>query len=195
MNSKLVLKLAAIPAVIVAAVAASPAIAQTPYVELGVGRSHASVDCAGTTSCDRDGTAVRAIVGYEFAPQWAVEASVADLGRVRAAGNVPGVGNVQAKVSLRSVGLGVAGTLPLSDSWSFVGRLGVASNRTSISGTALGQSASDSQRKTAATAGLALHYALSKTASVGLTLDRTEAEYDGEKAAVVAFGVGARWRF
>lgn len=182
-------------ATLVAAFASAPAGAQGFYAELGGGRSRADVDCAGTTTCDRDGTFVRGLVGYAFSPNWAAELSLASLGRVEASAVVPGVGTVQTSAKLRSAGLGVAATLPFSESWALTGRLGVASNQTSVSGSALGTSVSESERNTAAYAGIALGYALSKTTSLGLNLDRTEAEFGGEKFAVVSLGIGARWSF
>lgn len=173
----------------------TPALAQDLYAELGLGASKADVDCSGTTQCDRTGTFVRAIVGYEFAPNWAAEVSFADLGRVKASANVPLVGNVQTSAKLRSIGFGVAGTVPLSDTIGLTGRLGLASNKTSISGSAAGRSASDSETNTAPYAGVALSYAMSKQVSLSLTLDRTQAEYGDDRMAVVAAGAGVRVRF
>ena len=178
-----------------AAMSSAPVAAQNLYVEVGAGRSRASVDCTGTSACDRSGSFVRGILGYEFMPNWALEVSLADLGRVNASGSLAGGGTVQTSAKLRSAGIGVAGSLPLSDSFALIGRLGVASNKTSVRGTAMGASVNDSERHTAAYVGMALNYALSQTSSVGLTVDRTQAEFDGSKSTVVAVGVGARFRF
>lgn len=182
-------------ATVAAAFASAPAAAQGVYAELGAGGSRADVDCAGTTTCDREDRFVRGVLGYTFTPNWAAELSLADLGRVKASALVPGFGEVQTSIKLRSVGLGVAATLPLGESLALTGRFGVASNKTSVSGSALGVSVSDSDRNTTAYAGMALRYALSKSTSVGLNLDRTEAEFDGEKAAVVTYGIAARYAF
>jgi len=175
--------------------AQAPALAQNTYLELGAGRSKADVDCSGTTRCEDQATAVRLIAGYGFAPNWAAELVLADLGRIEAAGFVPGVGTVQANARLRSVGLGVAGSWPISDALSFTARLGVAANRTRISGTALGQSAAESESNTTAYGGLALAYAFTPAWSANLTLDRTQAEFQGEKADVTSAGLALRFRF
>jgi OOP family OmpA-OmpF porin len=177
------------------AVSSSPAFAQGLYAEIGAGRSHARADCAGTSQCDRNGAFVRGILGYEFTPNWALEVTLADLGRIQATATVPGVGSVQASARMRSFGIGAAGTWPLSEAFSMTGRLGIASNKTSVGGSAVGVSVSDSERKTVPYAGIALNCALSKTTSVGLSVDRTEAGYAGEKLAVLALGLGARFRF
>jgi len=182
-------------AIAAATLLALPAFAQSTYVDLAVGQSKVNIDCAGTTSCDDSGTLARAIVGYEFAPNWAAELTLAQLGKVKVAANVPPVGNVRVTAKLRSIGLGVAGTLPLNDAFAFTGRLGVASNKTSFSGSAAGISATDSETNTVPYAGIGLSYALSKTLSASLSLDRTQAEYDGEKASVTSVGVGVKWRF
>jgi OmpA-OmpF porin, OOP family len=184
-----------IAAALVAALSSTPTRAQGIYVELDAGRSRVHADCAGTTSCDRDGTFVRAALGYQLTPHWAVEIALADLGRIEAAAEVPVVGTVQTSARLRSAGLGVAATLPLSDTFSLTGRVGVASNKVTVSGSGAGASLRDSERHTTAMAGVALHYAWSKTTSLGLGVHRTEAEYGGTKNAVVAAGVGVRVGF
>ena len=121
--------------------------------------------------------------------------TLADFGRLEAEGTVPGVGTVQTRARLRSAGLGVATTLPLGSAFAMTGRLGVASYKTSVSGNAAGASASDSETHTAAYVGAALSYAWSKSTSFSLTLDRAEAQYGGEKYAVVAAGLGVKVRF
>ena len=177
------------------ALLALPALAQNNYVEIGAGRSDASVDCAGTISCDNTDTYLRAIVGYSFTPTWAVELSLAHLGRIKASADMPGLGRVDASARLRSVGLGVAASWPVSDAVSFTARLGIASNRTSVSGSAAGQSTSDAENNAAPYVGVALGYAFSPTWTASLTLDRTQAEFQGEKAAVVTAGLALRWKF
>jgi OmpA-OmpF porin, OOP family len=174
---------------------ALPAFAQTTYLDMSVGRSKANVDCAGTTSCEDTGTLARAAFGYTFAPNWAAELTLAQLGKLKAAGNVPGVGNVQATATLRSIGLGVAGTLPLNDAFALTARLGVASNKTSLSGSAAGVNASDSDTHTAPYAGIGLNYALTSAISATLSASRTQVRYDGEKASVTSAGLGLQWRF
>lgn len=178
-----------------AALLAVPALAQNDYVEIGAGRSDARVDCAGTISCDNTDTYLRAIAGYSFTPTWAMELSLAHLGRIKAAANVPGLGRVDASARLLSLGFGVAASWPVSDAVSFTARLGIASNRTSVSGSAAGQGTSDSENNAAPYAGLALGYAFSPTWTASLTLDRTQAEFQGEKSGVVTAGLALRWRY
>lgn len=173
----------------------SPAIAQNGYVELGAGRSHADADCSGTTTCDRDGTAVRGVLGFELTPNWALEVALADLGRLKATAEVPGIGTAATTARLRSAGVGVAGTLPLGDAFAVTARLGVASNRTSVSASAAGASIQESETNTAAYAGAAVRYALSRRTALALTVDRTEAEYGGDKTPVVALGLSLRLSF
>jgi OmpA-OmpF porin, OOP family len=177
------------------ALLALPALAQNAYFELGAGRSDASVDCTGTSSCDDSDSFVRATAGYQFAPNWAVEFSVAQLGRIKAAAFVPGIGTVEATARLRSVGLGVAGSWPLADTLSLTTRLGVASNRTTLSGSASGRTGSDGDTNAAPYVGLALGYAFTPAWTASLTLDRTQAEYQGDKATVSTAGLALRYRF
>ncbi len=182
-------------AIAAAAALSLPVFAQSLSIDVAVGQSKVDIDCAGTTRCDDSDTLARAILGYEFAPNWTAELTLAQLGKFSVAANVPPVGNVQVTGKVRSVGLGVAGVLPLNDSFAFTGRLGVASNKTSFSGSAAGISATDSETHTAPYAGIGLSYALSKTVSASLNLDRTQVEYQGDKASVTSVGLGVKWRF
>ena len=165
------------------------------YGELGLGQSKASVDCAGTISCDDKGVFFRAIIGYEFTPDVSLELSAARLGRIKAAALVPPFGRVDINASLRSIGLGVAGQLPLNDQWSLTGRLGVASNKTSVSGNVGGSTGGDSETSTQPYLGLAVNYAIDKRTQLSATVDRNRIEYSGEKSSVTTLGVAARWRF
>lgn len=166
-----------------------------PYVELATGASDIRLDCSGTAACDTSAAFGRLTAGYAFTPQWAVELSAGQFGKTTASLDVPGVGRVDASGTVRGIGLGVAGRQALTDSLALTGRLGVASNQTEIRGTAAGGSVSESQRNTAPYAGIGLQYSLSQQLVLGLVLDRTDAEFDGEKAAVTMLGLGLRLQF
>lgn len=58
--------------------------------------------------------------GLQFNPTWGLELGYTDLGRDRTAG-------------IKSWSLAGTGTMPLSDTWSLLGKLGVASNRSRLS--------------------------------------------------------------
>lgn len=166
-----------------------------PYVELGAGMSRADVDCAGTIRCDDTSPQARVTAGWSFSDSLAAEVTLAQIGKLSASAVVPVVGRVDADVRLRQAGIGVASRLPLTDTLALTARLGVASNQTRVSGTAGGMRTSDSQRNTAAYAGIGLSYALTPTVALGLNVEGTRVRYDGEHANVTMAGLSVRTRF
>jgi len=85
-------------------------------------------DCA----ADDTGSAFKLFAGYQFAPWFSLEASVADLGDVSATlsgrTRVDGVridGNADIELSLKGIGLDAILTAPLTPRFSIFGRLGV----------------------------------------------------------------------
>ncbi len=166
-----------------------------PYVELGAGMSRADVDCAGTIRCDDTSAQARVTAGWSFGDSLAAEVTLAQIGKLSASAVVPMVGRVDADVRLRQAGIGVASRLPLTDTLALTARLGVASNQTRVSGTAGGMRTSDSQRNTAAYAGIGLSYALTPTVALGLNVEGTRVRYDGEDANVTMAGLSVRTRF
>ena len=169
--------------------AANPA---ASYAEAAAGLSRGSVDCTGTSQCDRSSSFGRLTVGHEFAPGLAAEFSLGKWGTLQAAGDLPGIGRVQARVQARGVGLGLASSTALGSGWALTARLGVASNQARITGTALGSTTRNSERSTVPYAGLGLRYRLGDRVSIGAQVDRTRVTAEGDKATLTMTGVSLR---
>ena len=97
-------------AALCAGFAAPPAAAQM-YLGLG----------AGAARTDTHQTSYKLYGGYQFSPNWGLELGYNDLGRYLGARS-------------ESWTLAGTGTLPVTNNWSLLGKLGVAANRTEFSG-------------------------------------------------------------
>jgi OOP family OmpA-OmpF porin len=152
--------------------AAAGAAQAQPYVLLSAGSARLNVDCTGTTSCDSRGTGFKVMGGWKFLPSLAAEVGYFDYGKAKAS-----AGGVTAEIATTGFGAGVAFLQDISTDWNFAGRLGVASVKTKISGTAGGASGSDSSTNTAPYAGLSIGYKLSKTVSIDAAWDLGRSKY------------------
>lgn len=115
---------------IAAAFVAAPAFAQG-YIGAGLGSSKISGFDFGTVSGGNANKGLAKIYGgFQFTPNWGLEAQYSTLGSrdITTAGIATG--------SFRASQFGIAGTgtLPLSSSFSLLGKLGVSANR--VNGTA-----------------------------------------------------------
>ncbi len=97
------------------------------YLKLGVGQSHLKVDGA---SADKTSAAIA--FGQMMSPTWGYEVGYLHVGKWSGSETD---GNVTDSVSLRTQALyaAVVGNLPLSDSFSLFGKLGVTANRSKVS--------------------------------------------------------------
>lgn len=174
--------------------AASGAHAQG-YVGVAAAATHYNADCAGTTSCDNSGTGGKVYGGYKFGTSGlALEGFYADFGKARAVVQF-GTTNVSASLKGTSLGAALAYHAPLGESFTFSGRLGVASNKMKISGTTTGLSFSDDESKANAYVGLSLGYKVSKNVSIDAHVDSTRFEYDGEGMNARQLGLGVTFSF
>ncbi|MEJ5999325.1 OmpA family protein [Paucibacter soli] len=112
------------------------------YGGLGVGASRARIDqdritaglaSAGlvTTDFSRDerGRAYSVFGGYQLSRNFGVEAGFVDLGKFGFAATTTPAGSLAGQIRLQGLHLDLVGTLPLTDRFSLLGRLGVQSTR------------------------------------------------------------------
>jgi opacity protein-like surface antigen len=114
---------------------AGPAIADS-YIGGGIGES----------KTDHSQSSWKLYGGVQFNPTWGIELGYNDLGRDRTAG-------------IKSWTFAGTGTAPLNDTWSLIGKLGVASNRSR---------SANSSNHTDTLVGVGIGYAVSKTVGVRL---------------------------
>jgi OOP family OmpA-OmpF porin len=160
-------KIAAATALVIASSAAFAAQPNTFYAGADVGRT--KID-----DVDHD-TSVGAFVGYNFHQNFAVEAGfrrLADLD-YRVAG-------VNANVRADQYALSVVGSLPVGESFSVYGRLGL--NRLEAKGSAGGFSAKDSETK--ALYGVGVSYAFTPAVSARLEVQKPASDATNVSAGV-----------
>jgi outer membrane protein W len=161
------------------------------YVSAAVGQSHVNADCSGVASCDNNDTAYRATGGYTFGNGLSAELGYISFGKAKASN--PGL---SAELKADAVTLGVAYRAALSPNWGLGVRGGIASVKTTVSGTiAAFGSGSDSQTKAQPYFGIGASYAVTSKFSIEANADFSRAQFDDEKGDVRALTLGARYAF
>ena len=179
---------------ILAGLAGSAAFAQAPtgwYGGASIGRSAATIDSdairsglsrsgLATTSIeerDRD-TAYKLFGGYQFGPHLGVEAGFFDLGSFGYTARTTPAGTLGGDIRVKGLNLDLVGTLPLTERFSVLGRVGVAHTRTSGSFAASGAAAvpygsnSPSARATMPKLGVGVAYQFTEALSLRLEAER-----------------------
>jgi OmpA-OmpF porin, OOP family len=175
--------------------ALSAAASAQGYGVLSVGMSKHSVDCGGTTSCDKSGTAYKILGGYKFTPLIAGEIGYFDFGK-----STLKVGSDSLDVKVSGFGAGVALHGNLSPSWTAVGRLGLAQMKTKLTASVAGVgSGSDSDDNANLYGGLGIGYRVSNNVTIDGAWDFSRGEYKknglDESGNVNAFSLGLTFSF
>lgn len=108
-----------------------------PYGGLSLGRSHAKIDEPGinanllsggltTTGMTRDesSTAYKLFGGYQFNRYFALEGGYFNLGKFGFTSTTVPAGALDGRIKLQGLNLDLVGTLPFSERWSAIGRVG-----------------------------------------------------------------------
>lgn len=107
------------------------------YFGLSAGESQTTIDnvritqellssgfTTNTLSEDRRDPGYKAFVGFPITPSWAVEAGYFDLGRFGFTAQTTPAGTLTGTARIQGVNLDLVGTLPITDRWSLLGRVG-----------------------------------------------------------------------
>ena len=140
-------------------------------VDVGSGKirlSNCGVGGCGSSSKDND-TVGGVLLGYQYNKNLAVEAKYTGGGKWV---NAAGTGDVK-NDAFALVAVGIA---PMTDSFSLYGKLGIASNQTKVSNTAV-MGVQDT-RRTAATYGVGAQYNATPTVGIRLGYDRYSGKAD-----------------
>lgn len=117
------------------------------YVGVSAGESQSAIDNARITqdllgsgftlSENRRDTGYKAYVGFPITPNWAVEAGYFDLGRFGFTASTTPAGTLTGTARIQGLNLDLVGTLPITDRWSLLGRVGAtyADTQDNFSGT------------------------------------------------------------
>ncbi len=118
---------------------------------------------SGITGHDTRDAAWRLFGGYQFNRHWALELGYFDLGRFGFKSSIFPTGFVNGELKVRGDSLDLVGSLPVTDNFSIIGRIGAHYSRTQAAfngtGSASFVSSNPSTRKTNVKAGLGLQYA------------------------------------
>ena len=198
-----------------AVVASSTAIADDSglYGGANIGRSNATIDNARITSGlansglnttsianrDRD-TAYKIYGGYQFNKYIGLEAGYFDLGKFGFTANTLPLGTLNGNIGLRGFNLDAVGTLPLSERFSALGRIGInnAQARDSFTGTGAVNVANPNPSKwdTNYKLGVGVQYAFNDALAMRAEMERYRInDAIGNKGHVDVFSVGLVYKF
>jgi OOP family OmpA-OmpF porin len=200
-----------------AAMAAPAAMAQDTgwYAGGSIGRTGATIDddrirgglagqgLATTSIEDRErDNGFKAFGGYQFNRNIGVEAGYFDLGKFGYTARTTATGSLTGDMTVKGLNLDLVGTLPITDRFSVLGRVGVTSARTEGNFSATGAarvpdaSANSSQRFTNAKWGAGLAYAFTDALSMRLEAERYRINDSvGNRGHVDMLSVGLVYRF
>ncbi len=154
----------------------------------------------GPLSVDERGNAYKIYLGFPMSPNWAVEAGYFNLGRFGFDGSTTPPGTVSGSAKIQGLNLDLVGTLPITDRWSLLGRVGAAyaETQSSISGTGAGEVAasSASKRDTHYKYGFGTQYAFTPALTLRLEGERYRVNnMVGQHSDVDLISLGLIYRF
>jgi OmpA-OmpF porin, OOP family len=161
-------------------------------IDVGTARSGTPNNVSAAPSISKNRTVAGVLGGYQFNQYWGVEAQYTGAGKVDAS-----QGATSSSAKADAWGLDAVGTLPLSDTFSLYGKLGVASTKTSVSSTV--PPGITGATRTAATYGAGLQYNASSSIGIRLGWDRygartTKAGANSDYNSNV-YSIGALYKF
>ena len=183
------------------------------YMGIGAGESKAKFNhdaavqnalgagvAAGPLTVDQRGNAYKAYLGFPMTPNWAVETGYFNLGRFGFDGTTTPAGTVNGTAKVQGLNLDLVGTLPITDRWSLLGRVGAAYSETKggLDGTGAGTVAASSTKKrdTHYKFGFGTQYAFTPAVTVRLEGERYQVnDLVAQKAFIDLISVGLVYRF
>lgn len=155
---------------------------------------------AGALNEDERGNAYKTFIGVPLSHNWAVEAGYFDLGRFGFGAATFPAGTVTGTARIQGLNLDLVGTLPITERWSLLGRVGAAYAETkgSFGGTgASGVSAlSSNKRDTHYKYGFGTEYAFTPALTMRLEGERYHVnDVIGQRENVDLISVGLVYRF
>lgn len=183
------------------------------YMGLGAGESKARIDSdriqqgllneglsTNTLTEDNRGNGYKAFLGFPIHPNWAVETGYFDLGRFGFNANTTPLGSLTGTARIRGLNLDLVGTLPVTDRWSLIGRVGAAYAQTqdhfSGTGAVLVTDPSPSRRETNYKFGFGTQYAFTPALSMRLEAERYRVnDAVGSHGDIDLYTLGLVYRF
>ena len=183
------------------------------YMGISAGESKAHIDNARITQGlsgaglttdslteDRRDTGYKAFIGFPMNPFWAIETGYFDLGRFGFTANTTPAGSLTGSARIRGLNLDLVGTLPITDRWSLLGRVGAAYAQTAdtFSGTGAVSvtNPSPTKRETNYKYGFGTQYAFTPALTLRLEGERYRVnDAVGHRGDVDLISLGLVYRF
>ena len=183
------------------------------YMGIGAGESKAKFNhdaavqnalgagvVANPLTVDERGNAYKIYLGFPITPNWAVETGYFNLGRFGFDTSTTPAGTLNGSAKVQGLNLDLVGTMPITDRWSLLGRVGAAYAETqgSISGTGAGEigASSSHKRDTHYKFGFGTQYAFTPALTVRLEGERYQVnDLVAQKAFVDLISVGLVYRY
>lgn len=185
------------------------------YGGASVGRTRATIDDERITRAlagqgftassieDRDGDrGFKVFGGYQFTPNFGLEAGYFDLGEFGYTARTTPPGSLTGDIRVKGLHVDLVGTLPLTQRFSVLGRVGLTSSRTDGSFSAIGAarvpyaSASTSERSTNYKYGLGVAYNLTENLAMRVEGERYRIKDSvGNRGDVDMLSIGLLYRF
>jgi OOP family OmpA-OmpF porin len=193
--------------------AQEPAMNTGLYMGINAGESKAQLDnpriaqnllgsgaAVNAVTSDQKETGYKAFVGFPMNSNWAVETGYFDLGRFGFDATTSPGGTLTGSSRIKGLNLDIVGTLPITDSWSLLGRVGAAYAQTkgSFSGTGVGAIANTetNKRETNYKYGFGTQYAFTPALTLRLEGERYRVnDAVGQRANVDLISLGLVYRF
>jgi OOP family OmpA-OmpF porin len=161
------------------------------YGGLAAGQSHAKVHedritnsvvpslLIANISHDKSDTAYKVYGGYQFNRYFAVEAGYFNLGAFSFSSTTVPTGQLDGRIKVQGVNIDLVGTLPVTDVFSVMARIGAHNSKTSDtfsgSGAAIVLEPNPSKRQTNYKAGLGLQYEINPSFLIRAEIERYRA--------------------
>jgi OmpA-OmpF porin, OOP family len=193
--------------------AQEPAMNTGLYMGISAGESKAHLDntlisqnllgssaTVNAVTSDQKGTGYKVFVGFPMNSNWAVETGYFDLGRFGFDATTSPAGTLTGSSRIKGLNLDIVGTLPITDSWSLLGRIGAAYAQTkgSFNGTVSGApgNTETNKRETNYKYGFGTQYAFTPALTLRLEGERYRVNDSvGQRANVDLISLGLVYRF
>jgi OOP family OmpA-OmpF porin len=161
------------------------------YIGGAYGMSSFDIDTTGITnpSVDDSDSGFKIFGGYQFSRNWGVEVGYVDFGKAGISGSMLGI-PFTGDLGVTALTVAGTGTMPMNESFSLLGKVGMWNWDAKASVAALGTAGSASDSGTDLFFGVGLRYNLSKNLGLQLEVE----QYSGDDS-ITYTSLGLRYKF
>ena len=161
------------------------------YIGGAYGMSSFDIDTTGITnpSVDDSDSGFKIFGGYQFSRNWGVEVGYVDFGKAGISGSILGI-PFTGDLGVTALTVAGTGTMPMNESFSLLGKVGMWNWDAKANVAALGTAGSASDSGTDLFFGVGLRYNLSKNLGLQLEVE----QYSGDDS-ITYTSLGLRYKF